>query len=160
MVISAINGACPAGGCAIAFSSDYRIMADGKHTIGLNETLLGLAAPYWLADSLKLLVGHREAEKMLSLGILSTPQQALEKGMVDSVVPCEELMEASKGQMEKRLKIPDVGRIATKISMRKGFIDEFNERRQEDLNTFMAVIQNEKVQKTLEAYIAALKKKK
>ena len=41
VVISAINGACPAGGCAIAFSSDYRIMADGKYTIGLNDTLMG-----------------------------------------------------------------------------------------------------------------------
>ena len=159
VVISAINGACPAGGCAIAFSSDYRIMADGKHTIGLNETLLGLAAPYWLADSLKLIVGHREAERMLALSILSTPQQALEKGMVDSVVPREELIEASEKHMKKWLKIPDVGRIPTKLSMRKGFIEEFRERKQEDLTTFMAGIQNANVQKALGAYIAALKKK-
>ena len=97
---------------------------------------------------------------MLSLSILATPQQALEKGMVDSVVPREELMEASGKQMDKWLRIPDVGRIPTKISMRKGFIDEFNERRQEDLNTFMAGIQNANVQKVLGLYMSALGKKK
>ena len=38
--IAAINGHSPAGGCLIAMSCDYRIMAKGPYKIGLNETLL------------------------------------------------------------------------------------------------------------------------
>ena len=48
-IIAAINGASPAGGCQIAMSCDYRIMAQHpKFNIGLNETLLGIVAPTWV----------------------------------------------------------------------------------------------------------------
>lgn len=49
-MIAAINGAAPAGGCQIAMSCDYRIMAQHpKFNIGLNETLLGIVAPTWVS---------------------------------------------------------------------------------------------------------------
>jgi len=34
------QGHSPAGGCLMAMSCDYRVMATGKYAIGLNETLL------------------------------------------------------------------------------------------------------------------------
>lgn len=34
------KGHSPAGGCLMAMSCDYRIMAKGPYKIGLNETLL------------------------------------------------------------------------------------------------------------------------
>ena len=160
IVFSAINGACPAGGCMIAFSSDYRVMANGKQTIGLNETLLGLSAPLWLAESLKLLVGHREAEKMLSLGILSTPMEALKQGIVDQVVPEEQLLICCTTEMERWLKIPDVGRIQTKKNIRKHHIEQFNSYRDQDLDLFLKEIQQENVQKLLGFYIEKLRSKK
>ena len=52
-VIAAINGAAPAGGCLMAMSCDYRIMAQHpKFNIGLNETLLGIVAPTWFMDTM------------------------------------------------------------------------------------------------------------
>ena len=43
-----LQGACPAGGCMIALSCDCRVLADNpKSHIGLNETLLGITAPFW-----------------------------------------------------------------------------------------------------------------
>lgn len=42
------QGVSPAGGCLLALSSDYRVLADNpKYAIGLNETLLGIVAPFW-----------------------------------------------------------------------------------------------------------------
>ncbi len=38
--VAAINGHSPAGGCLMALSCDYRVMAQGKFTIGLNEVQL------------------------------------------------------------------------------------------------------------------------
>ena len=50
-VIAQINGTCPAAGCLMAISADYRIMEDNsKFRIGLNETQLGFAAPDWLCS--------------------------------------------------------------------------------------------------------------
>lgn len=48
MVMLPLQGACPAGGCLISLTTDYRILADNpKCVIGLNETLLGIVAPFW-----------------------------------------------------------------------------------------------------------------
>lgn len=159
VLIAAINGACPAGGCAIAFSCDYRIMADGKHTMGLNETLLGLAAPWWLGESLKLQVGHREAERMLCLGEMSQPNQALSKGMIDQVVLRDDLMSVTEKEMQKWLRIADLGRAQTKKQMRQKFLDEFNAGRDEDLRSFETSIVQPGLQKLLGKYLEALKKK-
>lgn len=60
------QGSSPAGGCLIALSSEYRVMVEGKHTIGLNETQLGMVAPKWFKDMYISVVGYRQAE----LGLL------------------------------------------------------------------------------------------
>ena len=42
------QGVSPAGGCLINLTCDYRVLADNpKYNIGLNETLLGIVAPFW-----------------------------------------------------------------------------------------------------------------
>ena len=70
---------------------DYRVMADGKFTIGLNETQLGLAAPYWFVNTFKNTVGHRVAERALGLGTLFTPLDAKAVHLVDEVLPMGEV---------------------------------------------------------------------
>ena len=48
VVLLPLQGACPAGGCLISLTCDYRILADNpKYLMGLNETLLGIVAPFW-----------------------------------------------------------------------------------------------------------------
>ena len=41
--VAAISGHAPAGGCLIALACDYRVLVEGKHTIGLNEAQIGSA---------------------------------------------------------------------------------------------------------------------
>lgn len=47
---------------------DYRVMASGKFTIGLNETKLGIVAPAWMGDLFVQTVGARWALVALLLG--------------------------------------------------------------------------------------------
>merc|ERR1711962_1766374 len=140
--IAAINGPSPADGCAISLQCDYRIMADGKSIIGLNETLLGLAAPLWLCKIFAQVVGHRQAEMHLSLGTLMSPQQALGIGLVDALVPGEDLMSAVDTEMKKWLSIPELGRTRTKALMRKEYIDDFVNKREEDMQMFTGVVKD------------------
>ena len=59
---SAISGHAVAGGCMLGTVSDYRVMVDDpKSTIGLNEDLFGLVAPFWLMDSFAAVIGQRQA---------------------------------------------------------------------------------------------------
>ena len=44
---AAVTGHSPAGGCLLAMCCDYRAMVGPKFTIGLNETQLGIVAPFW-----------------------------------------------------------------------------------------------------------------
>ncbi|CAG02069.1 unnamed protein product [Tetraodon nigroviridis] len=88
VVIAAINGSSPAGGCLLSLTCDYRIMADNpRYSIGLNETQLGIVAPFWFRDTMMNTVGHRSTEIALQLGQLYSPAEALETGLVDKLVP-------------------------------------------------------------------------
>lgn len=40
-------------------------MVQGEHTIGLNETRLGIVAPKWFQDPMIATVGYRQAELAL-----------------------------------------------------------------------------------------------
>ena len=52
---AAITGHSPAGGCLLSLCCDYRVMQGPKFTIGLNETLLGIVAPFWFKVGMCLL---------------------------------------------------------------------------------------------------------
>ena len=158
-MISAINGACPAGGCIFAFSSDYRIIANGKHRIGLNEVHLGIAAPFFLCDGLKELVGHRRAEEMLCLGSMYSPEEAVNIGMVDKITTNGDLIGDAEAHLKNYLQLPQLGRIKSKALIRRNFLNEFQAKRQEDLEMFLEFVPSEPVQKTLQNYLAMLKKK-
>jgi len=157
--VAAINGPSPAGGCALALQCDYRIMADGKSMIGLNETLLGLTAPLWLCRVFAQVIGQRQAELHLSLGTLLPPQHALSVGLVDAVVSGEDLMSTADAELKKWLAIPELGRTRTKALLRKDYIDDFVAKREEDMATFKAAVNDPNLQALLTKYLEALQKK-
>ncbi|XP_033117706.1 enoyl-CoA delta isomerase 1, mitochondrial-like, partial [Anneissia japonica] len=104
--MAAINGHSPGAGCLMAMSCDFRVMASGRYTIGLNETLLGIIAAFWLKDTMNNTIGHRETEKALQLGKLYNPNEALEKGLVDVLAEDTEVVNVAKKHMVNWLKIP------------------------------------------------------
>ena len=58
-----VQGNSPAGGCVVAMSCDYRVMASGKYRIGLNET--HLVGCKWF-----LILNTRPTLKRLNLQLL------------------------------------------------------------------------------------------
>lgn len=95
-VVSSLNGHAMAGGCMLASACDYRIMAEGKAKISLNE--IGFASTV-LAGSVYMLqacVGHRNAEKILFGGALFTAREALALGLVDQVCDLQDLADMSR----------------------------------------------------------------
>ncbi|XP_039301623.1 enoyl-CoA delta isomerase 1, mitochondrial-like [Nilaparvata lugens] len=84
--VAVINGHSPAGGCLLALSCEYRIIVGPKNTIGLNETKLGIIAPRWFQDSMRNVIGERQAELALTTGKMFTADEALKVNLVDEVV--------------------------------------------------------------------------
>lgn len=163
--IAAMAGHAPAAGCMLALSCDYRIMTDSSEakkpaTIGLNETKLGIVAPPWLGQQLIDTVGQRQAELGLGLGLLYTPQQAQAIGLVDELVPQEQVLEKALAEAQKWGKIPPKARVGSKMLARKPRLDNLEETRQADNDYFRSFVMDSRVQKTLDGYLQALAAKK
>ena len=157
---AAITGHSPAGGCLLALCCDYRVMQGPKFTIGLNETLLGIVAPFWFKDSMLNAVGHRQTELALMLGTLFTADQALNIGLVDQVVQSREecLAEATK-MVHKLVKIPGEARHVSKMLMRQPTLDRLTADREADVEHFANFVTQPQIQKPLGLYLEALKAK-
>jgi len=166
--VAAIEGHATAGGCMLALCCDYRVMVSSTSyksakqgpRIGLNETLLGMAAPQWMIDQMIRTVGFREAELALSKGSLYTPEHAFDVGLVDSLVARGDAVSEAHSELQKFTNIPPLARYATKMGCRQKYLDEFHSSRTEDLERFSSYVLNETVQANISAYLKQLKQKK
>ncbi|RMZ93199.1 enoyl- delta isomerase mitochondrial [Brachionus plicatilis] len=158
--IAAINGHSPAGGCLLSISCDYRIMSKGPYKIGLNETLLGIKAPFWFRDTMINTIGYRETEKALQLGKLYSSEEALAVNLVDELADSKDLITKAEEQMSKWCAIPTVARELTKSSMRRDTLSKLIAQREADTQSFIEFTQRDSIQKSLRMYLESLKKPK
>lgn len=159
-IAAAINGSCPAAGCVLAMSCEYRILVEGKHTIGLNETQLGIFAPEWTKALYIDIIGYRRAELALLQGTLFHPKEALEIGLVDELALNKaNAIERCQNYIKSFKNIPFKGRQKTKMELRKHNSLWLKANANSDLNKFLTFIQSPNVQANLKLYIEALKNK-
>ena len=92
MTIAAINGHAVAGGCILALCCDYRFIAEGKKKMGLNEIKLGVPVPYLADCILRQIVGFRNSRDIMDTGEFYLPDELLQMGMVDQILPLEQLL--------------------------------------------------------------------
>lgn len=90
-VIAAINGAALGGGCELAISCDFRIMAETA-VIGTTEILFGQLPGAGGTVRLPRLIGPARAKEMLFFGRKIDAETAFRYGLVNEVVAPEELL--------------------------------------------------------------------
>ena len=117
-VVAAMAGHAPAGGCVLALCCDYRIMAEGPFRIGLNETQVGLVAPEGIQRLLRRLVGVHRAGQLLIGGEMVAAERAHALGMVDELVPLEQVDARALAWMEQLLRLPRSPMLATRAIAR------------------------------------------
>jgi enoyl-CoA hydratase/carnithine racemase len=98
-VVSAINGQAMGGGAGLAIAADLAVMAEGAK-IGYPEPKHGIVAAIVMANLVRQ-VGRKAAFELVSLGEPVDAQQALRLGMVNRVVPLDQLMEEALWLAEK-----------------------------------------------------------
>lgn len=123
VTVAAIKGACPAGGCVLALCCDYRIMKSGS--IGLNEVALAIPVPAYWARLMSSAIGEGEAYRMCTLARQIPASRALQIGLIDEIH--EDVDAQARRFMNETLKLPDVGRIATKMSFRQSLAQEMGD---------------------------------
>jgi enoyl-CoA hydratase/carnithine racemase len=93
--IAAITGHAIAGGCILALCCDYRFIAEGRKLMGLNEIKLGIPVPYPGDCILQHVTGTRNAREIAGIGKFYHPEELLQMGMVDQVLPLKQVLSKS-----------------------------------------------------------------
>lgn len=122
-VVAAINGHAIAGGCVFSCACDYRIMAQGPGTIGVPELLVGVPFPALALE----VVRHGSAPQFLPeivyTGRIYSPEQALQRGLLDEVVPPEALLNRAAAVAAELGAIPREAFRLTKLNLRQAAVD-------------------------------------
>ncbi len=101
--VAAIHGACAGGGYEMTLVCGRRVASDAPATrIGLPETTLGLVPAWGGATRLPRLIGPEKAGEVILKGKLYGAQEALKLGLVDEVVPQDQLLNAAKQALQKQ----------------------------------------------------------
>ena len=90
-VIAAINGFALGGGLELALSSHIRI-ASNNAKLGLPEVSLGVIPGYGGTQRLAHMVGRGKANEMIFTAKMISAEEALQWGLVNHVVPIDELI--------------------------------------------------------------------
>ena len=122
-VIAAINGACVGAGLALALSCDIRIASD-KAKIGSAYVKLGAAPGLGMTYWLPKIIGPAAALEFLFTGKVVLGPEAKEMGLVNQVVPAEELMKVSMEMAAQIAQYPTLGVALTKKLVYRSMLDD------------------------------------
>jgi enoyl-CoA hydratase len=126
-VVAALNGHAIAGGCVLACCADHRIMADGPARIGVPELLVGVAFPSSALAAVRYATGDVGVADLVYTGVTLLPAEALQRGLVDEVVPEAELLDRAVVKAEQLASLPPAAFAHTKRSLRDRYWTEMDE---------------------------------
>jgi len=92
-VIAAVNGFALGGGSEMALSCDF-IYASDTAKFGLPEITLGIIPGFGGTQKLPRLIGKNLAKEMIFTGKMLSATEAKDAGLVNQVLPLEELMDS------------------------------------------------------------------
>ncbi|MYT69534.1 MULTISPECIES: enoyl-CoA hydratase-related protein [unclassified Streptomyces] len=132
-VVAAITGYALGGGCELALCADYRIAGENAK-LGQPEILLGLIPGAGGTQRLARLIGPSKAKDLIFTGRHVRADEALRIGLVDQVVPADEVFTAAHAWAAKLAQGPAIALRAAKESVDAGL--------ETDLETGLAIERN------------------
>ena len=118
-VIAAINGFALGGGCEVAIACDIRIASE-KAKLGQPEINLGIIPGSGGTQRLPRLIGSSRAKRLIFTGELVDAKTALEIGLVDKVVPHDQLIDEAKRMALSIASKPKVALALAKSAINRG----------------------------------------
>ena len=113
-VIAAINGVCLGGGLELAMSCHLRISGD-RARFGQPEITLGIIPGWGGTQRLPRLIGKGKAIEWILTGDMVSAQEAYRLGLVNQVVPQDQVLKAAKDLARK---IASKGAVTIQQSLR------------------------------------------
>ena len=151
-VIAAVNGYALGGGCELAMCCDIRIASE-KAKFGQPEVGLGICPGFAGTQRLSRLVGVAKAKELIFTGDIINGEEAYKVGLVNMVVPAEELMNKA---VEMANKITTKGQIAVryaKIAINKGIEADIETGMEIEKNLFGLLFATEDQKEAMDAFL-------
>lgn len=122
-IIVACPGHAVAKGAFILLSADYRVGVTGPFRIGLNEVQIGMTMHHvgieLARDRLRKSYFNRSVINAEMFG----PEQAVEAGFLDAVVPPDDLLPTAHAMAEQMKKLNMTAHANTKLKVRKALLE-------------------------------------
>ena len=102
-VVAMVNGLALGAGCELMISCDIIIAADDVK-LGQTEVRVGLIPGGGGTQVLPRIVGEKKAKELIFTGRMITAQEAMDLGIINQVVPREQLREATQKLVDELLR--------------------------------------------------------
>lgn len=158
-IAAAFTGHSPAGGTVLGIFCDARFATEGDYKIGLNEVQVGLCVPPVVLAAFERVVGPRHAAFHAIQGTLMSPATALSIGLVDEVLPPDQVVPRAIAWAQSLAKLPPNAMARTRAFVRQPLIDAVRDLEGPTNEQMLEVWYGAEAQGALRAMLERLKKK-
>lgn len=120
--VAAANGHAIAGGAIMAFACDYRLMSGGR--IGVPEALVGVPFPPLALEIVRFAVPRQHLQPMIYLARTIEAAEAKSMGIIDEVVPLQDLLTRATAVARQLSEIPLTAFRLTKRQLREPYLHD------------------------------------
>jgi enoyl-CoA hydratase len=150
-IVAAVNGFALGGGCELAMSCHFRLASENAK-FGQPEVNLGLIPGYGGTQRLVQLVGKGRALELMLTGNMIDATTALQYGLVNHVVPQEELLNKTRALLELiNTKAPVA--VAHCIKAANAVFDEKQNGFETEISSFAACFDTEDMREGTSAFL-------
>ncbi len=116
-VVAAVNGYCLGGGCDLSMTCDYTVAADTAQ-FGEPEIEFSSAPPFLI---MPWVIGMKHTKELLLLGERISAAEALRIGLVNRVVPANQLMAEAKKVALRMARLPAIAMKQNKEAINRAY---------------------------------------
>lgn len=158
-IVSAMNGHAIAGGCVLAAATDRRIMAHDGGRVGVTELQVGVPFPALALEIMRHVTAPQFYEAVMLGAETYPPQEAAVRGLVDEIVPPEQLLDHAVAAAKKLAAISPAAFAVSKRHIRRTVHDFMNTRGREADAQVTAIWVAPETAKVVADYVARTLKK-
>jgi enoyl-CoA hydratase len=151
-VIAAINGFALGGGVELAMACDLRIASENAK-FGQPEINLGLIPGWGGCVRLPRLIGPTKAMELIMMGDMINAEQAQSLGLINMIVPQEELLSATKEFAKKLGTKPRIALQQAKNVIKKGIEMSKDSALNLEAESFALLFSTEDAQEGIKAFL-------